>query len=144
MKRLILEDYTNIRILNFVWVTFSNWATIYLEAFICRCSSKCPETCSFIKKTPPTQVFSCEMCEIFKNAFFTEHLQWLLLHIAGNLIPILNPIMTCILFLRLVQIYVIQLIFFLITLDFIFIWIYLSCIFKWSLQHHLEYNEVVI
>ena len=28
---------------------------------------------------PPTQVFSCEYCEIFKNSFFIEHLQWLLL-----------------------------------------------------------------
>ena len=27
----------------------------------------------------PAQVFSCEICEIFKNRFFTEHLQWLLL-----------------------------------------------------------------
>ena len=24
-----------------------------------------------------TQVFSCEICEILKNIFFTEHLQWL-------------------------------------------------------------------
>ena len=27
----------------------------------------------------PTQVFSCEFCEIFKNTFFTEHLHWLIL-----------------------------------------------------------------
>ena len=26
------------------------------------------------KKETPTQVFSCEFCEIFKNTFFTEHL----------------------------------------------------------------------
>ena len=26
-------------------------------------------------KETPTQVFSCEYCEIFRNAFFTEHLQ---------------------------------------------------------------------
>ena len=26
------------------------------------------------------QVFSCEICEIFKNALYTEQLQWLLLY----------------------------------------------------------------
>ena len=36
------------------------------------------KACSFIKKTP-TQVFSCEYCEIFKKPFFIEHLRWLLL-----------------------------------------------------------------
>ena len=30
-------------------------------------------------KETPTQVFSCEYCEILKNIFFTEHLHWLLL-----------------------------------------------------------------
>ena len=30
--------------------------------------------CNFIKKETPTQVFSCEFCEISKNTFFTEHL----------------------------------------------------------------------
>ena len=29
---------------------------------------------SFIKKETLTQVFSCEYCEIFKNAYFEEHL----------------------------------------------------------------------
>ena len=33
-----------------------------------------PETCNFIKKESLTQMFSCEVCEIFKNTFFTEHL----------------------------------------------------------------------
>ena len=36
-----------------------------------------PHACNFFKKTP-TQVFSCEFCEIFKNTFSTEHLRWLL------------------------------------------------------------------
>ena len=31
------------------------------------------------KKETLTQVFPCEFCEISKNTFFTEHLQWLLL-----------------------------------------------------------------
>ena len=30
------------------------------------------------KKETPTKVFSCEICEIFKNTFFIEHLRWLL------------------------------------------------------------------
>ena len=38
-----------------------------------------PQACNFIKKEAPTQVFSFEFCEIFKNTFFTEHLRWLLL-----------------------------------------------------------------
>ena len=29
----------------------------------------------FLKKETPTQVFSCEICEIFKNAYFEEHLR---------------------------------------------------------------------
>ena len=33
-----------------------------------------------IKKKTPTQVFSCELCEIFKNIFFIKYIQWLLLH----------------------------------------------------------------
>ena len=28
------------------------------------------QDCNFIKKEIPTQVFSCEFCEIFKNTFF--------------------------------------------------------------------------
>ena len=36
---------------------------------------RCPETCNFIKKETPSQVFSCEFCEISNNTFFTEHLR---------------------------------------------------------------------
>ena len=39
------------------------------------------QACNFIKKETPTQMFSCEFCEIFKNTFFIEHLRWLLLYI---------------------------------------------------------------
>ena len=35
------------------------------------------DACLFIKKETPGQVFSCEVCEISMNTFFTEHLQWL-------------------------------------------------------------------
>ena len=33
----------------------------------------------FLKKETLTQVFFCEIFEIFKNTFFTEHLRWILL-----------------------------------------------------------------
>ena len=42
-------------------------------------------SCNVIKKETPSQVFSCQFCEIFKNIFFIEHLRWLLL-------PILKPL----------------------------------------------------
>ena len=32
-------------------------------------------SCNFIKKRLLTQVFSCEICEIFKNIYFEEHLR---------------------------------------------------------------------
>ena len=32
------------------------------------------QACKFIKKTP-TQVFSCNVYEIFKNTYFEEHLE---------------------------------------------------------------------
>ena len=33
------------------------------------------QACNFIKKETLAQVLSCEICEISKNTFFTEHLQ---------------------------------------------------------------------
>ena len=33
-----------------------------------------PEACNFIKKETLAQLFSCELCEISMNTFFTEHL----------------------------------------------------------------------
>ena len=32
------------------------------------------QSCNFIKKGPPTQMFACEYCAIFKNTCFEEHL----------------------------------------------------------------------
>ena len=32
------------------------------------------QACNFIKKETPTQVFSCEHCEIFRNTYFEKHL----------------------------------------------------------------------
>ena len=34
-----------------------------------------PEICIFIKKETQAQMFSCKLWEIFKNTFFTEHIQ---------------------------------------------------------------------
>ena len=34
-----------------------------------------PEACNFIKKETLAQVFSCDICEIFNNTFFTEHVR---------------------------------------------------------------------
>ena len=31
------------------------------------------QACNFIKRNP-TQVFSCEYCEVFKNTYYEEHL----------------------------------------------------------------------
>ena len=36
-------------------------------------------TSATLLKETPTQVFSCEYCDIFKNSFLIEHLLWLLL-----------------------------------------------------------------
>ena len=41
-----------------------------------------------LSKETPTQVFSCEYCDIFKNSSFIEHLWWLLL-------VIFHKILTC-------------------------------------------------
>ena len=32
-----------------------------------------PRACNFVEKETLAQVFSCELCEISKNNFFTEH-----------------------------------------------------------------------
>ena len=39
------------------------------------CKSVEISPCIFIYKETLAQVFSCEFCEIFKNAFFTRHLR---------------------------------------------------------------------
>ena len=38
------------------------------------CNRK-PEGLTFIKEETPTQVFSCEYCEIFKNTYSEKHLR---------------------------------------------------------------------
>ena len=43
--------------------------------------ARAASACNFIKKEARAQVFSCEICEISKNAFFTEHLRWMLLNL---------------------------------------------------------------
>ena len=37
--------------------------------------------CNFIKKETLSQVFFCQLCEVFKNKFFIEHFRWLLLEV---------------------------------------------------------------
>ena len=37
--------------------------------------NKVAGSCTLFKKETPSQVFSCEFCEISSNIFFTEHLQ---------------------------------------------------------------------
>ena len=44
-----------------------------LEALFSKVAS--PKAYNFNKKETPTQVFTCEYCEIFKNTYFEEHLQ---------------------------------------------------------------------
>ena len=40
------------------------------------------QVCNLIKKEIPSQAFSSEFWEIFKNSFFIEHIRWLLLSIS--------------------------------------------------------------
>ena len=42
--------------------------------FFNRAAGLRPKACNFIKKKTLAQVSSCELCEISKNTFFTEHL----------------------------------------------------------------------
>ena len=75
----------------FVIYTACKWRNTHLRCFIIKkdilqnvakftgrqlCQSLCrPETWNFIKKETLSQVRSYKISEIFKNTFFTEHLQ---------------------------------------------------------------------
>ena len=48
-------------------------------------ASESPEACNFIRRETLTQVFSCEFCEISKNAFFYKQL-WCLLLVINRLL----------------------------------------------------------
>ena len=50
-----------------------------------------PETCNFIKRKTPAQVFSCEFWEIFKNTVLTEHL-WATASVRRQTTDIINII----------------------------------------------------
>ena len=52
--------------------------TLFFFFWSCRSSRLRPAT--LLKK----RLFSCELCEIFKNTFFIEHLRWLLLVVWEN------------------------------------------------------------
>ena len=45
---------------------FTKWCQIQKKLWI--------QVCNFLKETP-TQVFSCEICQMFKNNYFEEHLR---------------------------------------------------------------------
>ena len=40
------------------------------NSFVAVCFLIKLQACNLIQKVPPTQLFSCEFCEIFKNVFF--------------------------------------------------------------------------
>ena len=65
VKEGVLKDSANFTEKHLCWSLF----LIKLQAFR-------PVT---LLKRKPNQVFSCEICEMFKNTFFTEHIRWLLL-----------------------------------------------------------------
>ena len=50
----------------------SQGSTCFRVSFLMKLQAK---ACSFIKKETLAEVFSCKFGEIFKNTFFTEHLQ---------------------------------------------------------------------
>ena len=49
---------------------------LFCTLFLVKFQASKPVTLSI---ETPTQVVSCEYCEMFKNSFFIEHLRWLLL-----------------------------------------------------------------
>ena len=61
------------------WGLFRTRQTFMMEHYRSshrRCSMKKalrPRACNFVEKETLAQVFSCELCEISKNTFFTEH-----------------------------------------------------------------------
>ena len=65
VKEGVLKDSANFTEKHLCWSLF----LIKLQAFR-------PVT---LLKRKPNQVFSCEICEMFKNTFFIEHIRWLLL-----------------------------------------------------------------
>ena len=90
------------------WV--SDWLIETLEAVIRSCSSKYvflkisqisqENTCvgvlwglQLYQKETPTQMVSCEIYKIFRNTFFTEHLQWLLLTLC--VLKLFNEVYFC-------------------------------------------------
>ena len=88
----------------------SDWLIETLEAVIRSCSSKYvflkisqisqENTCvgvlwglQLYQKETPTQMVSCEIYKIFRNTFFTEHLQWLLLTLC--VLKLFNEVYFC-------------------------------------------------
>ena len=63
-KKGVLKNYENLTGKRQCWSFFLS------KVGDCR-----PGTCNFIEKETPTQVFSCELGEVLKNTFFSEHLR---------------------------------------------------------------------
>ena len=66
-------------VLQSVLKNFSNFTgkkTPFLESLFNKVAGL--KACIFNNKETPTQVFSCEYCEIFKNSFFIEHLLFII------------------------------------------------------------------
>ena len=89
-----MKDLTN-RPKMFRKKSFSNKnSAIFTGRYLCWSVffHKFAEACKFIKKDTPTQVFSFEDCDIFKNTIFIKELLWLLLKVLENLL--LDTILT--------------------------------------------------
>ena len=73
----VLKNFGNFTVKHLCWSTLFN-KVAGLKA------------CKFVKKETPTQVLSCEISEIFKSNFFTEHLRRLLLNECFIIISVSN------------------------------------------------------
>ena len=51
---------------------------------------------NFIKKETSKQIFSCEFCQIFKNIFFIDYLQWVLLFISVLQLTVITGHFCCV------------------------------------------------
>ena len=66
------------------WVAILNYIRLFYTAWEVLCKKNCSENfakftgkhlvCKYILKNAPTQLLSCECCQIFQNCFFIGHL----------------------------------------------------------------------
>ena len=60
-----------------------------------RISESQAEACNFIKRATLTKVFFSELCKIFKNTIFIEHLRWLLLNTSCGCLKKITTTLQC-------------------------------------------------